>query len=52
MARRARSQTKLPIESYEHRDKEQVNNPPVGLVTPEVDDRGIESPCGLSPCEG
>ncbi len=37
MARRARSQTKLPIESYEHRDKERVNNPPVGLVTPETD---------------
>ena len=37
MARRARPQTKLPIESYEHRDKERVNNPPVGLVTPETD---------------
>ena len=37
MARRARSQTKLPIESYDHRDKERVNNPPVGLVTPETD---------------
>ena len=37
MARRARSQSKLPIESYEHRDKERVNNPPVGLVTPETD---------------
>ena len=28
---------KRPIESYEHRDKERVNNPPVGLVTPETD---------------
>ena len=37
MARRTRSQTKLPIESYDHRDKERVNNPPVGLVTPETD---------------
>ena len=44
MARRARSQTKLPIESYEHRDKERVNNPPVGLVTPETDrDSGSKS---------
>ncbi|MEZ0396690.1 MAG: site-specific DNA-methyltransferase [Anaerolineales bacterium] len=28
---------KRSIESYEHRDKERVNNPPVGLVTPETD---------------
>ena len=25
------------IESYEHRDKKRLNNPPVGLVTPETD---------------
>ena len=25
------------IESYPHPDKERVNNPPVGLVTPESD---------------
>ena len=38
MARRARSrQTKRPIESYDHRDKERLNNPPVGLVTPGTD---------------
>jgi len=29
--------TKKPIEQYEHRDKQRVNNPPVGLVTPETD---------------
>ena len=29
--------TKRPITSYEHRDKERVNNPPVGLVTPRTD---------------
>jgi adenine-specific DNA-methyltransferase len=29
--------TKRPIESYEHRDKQRVNNPPVGLVTPATD---------------
>ena len=28
---------KRPIESYEHRDKDRPNNPPVGLVTPETD---------------
>ena len=37
MARRTRSQSKLPIESYDHRDKERLNNPPVGLVTPDTD---------------
>jgi hypothetical protein len=28
---------KRPIESYEHTDKQRINNPPVGLVTPETD---------------
>ncbi len=28
---------KKPIEQYEHKDKERLNNPPVGLVTPETD---------------
>lgn len=28
---------KKPIEQYEHKGKERVNNPPVGLVTPETD---------------
>ena len=28
---------KKPIEHYEHKDKKRVNNPPVGLVTPETD---------------
>ncbi|MFS8911023.1 DUF559 domain-containing protein [Synechococcus sp. H60.3] len=32
-----KTDTKRAIESYEHRDKERVNNPPVGLVTPEND---------------
>ena len=35
--RRATYQAKRPIQSYEHRDKERLNNPPVGLVTPETD---------------
>lgn len=29
--------TKRPIKNYEHSDKKRVNNPPVGLVTPETD---------------
>jgi len=29
--------TKRPIERYEHTGKKRVNNPPVGLVTPETD---------------
>lgn len=32
-----RSSNKRVIESYEHRDKQRVNNPPVGLVAPETD---------------
>ncbi len=28
---------KKPIEQYEHKDKQRVNNPPVGLVTPDTD---------------
>src|SRR5579859_4548523 len=29
--------TKRPIDRYEHKGKMRVNNPPVGLVTPETD---------------
>ena len=36
MARKKKS-TSRPIESYEHSDKQRVNNPPVGLVTPDTD---------------
>jgi adenine-specific DNA-methyltransferase len=32
-----KTENKRSIESYEHRDKERVNNPPVGLVTPDTD---------------
>ncbi|MGD9896065.1 MAG: site-specific DNA-methyltransferase [Candidatus Methylacidiphilaceae bacterium] len=28
---------KRPIKSYEHRDKQRINNPPAGLVTPDTD---------------
>jgi adenine-specific DNA-methyltransferase len=37
MARKKNPNTKRPIESYEHLDKQRVNNPPVGLVTPHTD---------------
>lgn len=29
--------SRRPIERYEHSDKKRINNPPVGLVTPETD---------------
>jgi adenine-specific DNA-methyltransferase len=32
-----RKPPKRPIERYEHSDKKRINNPPVGLVTPETD---------------
>jgi adenine-specific DNA-methyltransferase len=31
------TRTKRPIERYEHKGKKRINNPPVGLVTPETD---------------
>lgn len=34
---RERKSSKKPIEQYDHRDKKRVNNPPVGLVTPDTD---------------
>ncbi len=34
---RTRKNAKRNIESYAHADKERVNNPPVGLVTPDTD---------------
>ncbi len=29
--------SKKHIEQYDHKDKQRVNNPPVGLVTPDTD---------------
>ena len=37
MPRRKTAKKKKPIENYDHRDKERLNNPPVGLVTPQTD---------------
>ncbi len=46
---RKKGDTKRLIESYEHRDKNRVNNPPVGLVTPETDpDAGQKTDCTVT----
>lgn len=37
MARGKIDGNKRVIESYDHRDKQRANNPPVGLVTPDTD---------------
>src|SRR4030065_1052286 len=34
---RSKKNGKKPIEQYEHKGKERLNNPPVGLVTPDAD---------------
>lgn len=34
--------TKKPIEQYEHKDKERLNNPPVGLVDAHTDNGGLK----------
>jgi adenine-specific DNA-methyltransferase len=40
MARGSKADTKRKVESYTHRKKKRVNNPPVGLVTSETDRDG------------
>jgi adenine-specific DNA-methyltransferase len=37
MAKGRGSKNKKPIEQYDHKDKKRLNNPPVGLVTPQTD---------------
>jgi adenine-specific DNA-methyltransferase len=37
MTRGKKKSDKKPIEQYDHKGKERLNNPPVGLVTPETD---------------
>jgi len=50
MARKKTTESKRPIESYEHQDKQRVNNPPVGLVTPETDpDAGAKKTYAYDP---
>jgi adenine-specific DNA-methyltransferase len=44
MARRKPETSNRPVESYQHPDHERLNNPPIGLVTPETDpDAGVKS---------
>lgn len=38
MAMKRTKSDKRPIEQYSHADKKRVNNPPVGLVTPDTDE--------------
>jgi adenine-specific DNA-methyltransferase len=50
MAKKKRTETKKPIESYEHKGKQRVNNPPVGLVTPDTDpDAGAKKTYAYDP---
>ncbi len=49
MAARRRAQSKRRIESYDHRDKGRLNNPPVGLVTPDTDKDAGKRTCGYDP---
>ena len=49
MSPRKKPPVKRPIESYDHRDKERVNNPPVGLVTPDTDKDGSERTYAYDP---
>jgi adenine-specific DNA-methyltransferase len=50
MARKKKSESKRPIETYEHRDKQRINNPHVGLVTPETDpDAGAKKTYAYDP---
>ena len=49
MASRKKPPVKRPIESYDHRDKERVNNPPVGLVTPDTDKDDSEKTYAYDP---
>ena len=38
-----------PVENYTHPDKERINNPPVGLVTPETDKDGDHNAYAFDP---
>ena len=50
MATRKRTKPdKRPIEQYSHPDKKRVNNPPVGLVTPETDQKETQRTYAYDP---
>src|SRR5690242_7781054 len=46
--KRAKS-AKRPIEQYSHADKKRVNNPPVGLVTPDTDQKDTKRAYAYDP---
>ena len=41
--RKLSSPSKKPIQQYEHSDKKRLNNPPVGLVTPDTEPTKTET---------
>ena len=41
---------KKPIAQYEHKDKQRINNPPVGLVNPDTDPDVLVLSDGLFLC--
>ena len=41
--------SKKPIEQYKHTGKERINNPPVGLVTPDTDRESGKKPYAYDP---
>jgi adenine-specific DNA-methyltransferase len=50
MARMKNLDNERPIEAYEHKDKQRINNPPVGLVTPDTDpDAGTKKSYAYDP---
>ena len=49
MARKKKPESSRPIESYEHKGRERLNNPPVGLVTPETDPDAGQKTCAYDP---
>jgi len=49
MANKKKASRKRPIESYDHKDKHRVNNPPAGLVTPDTDPDGYEKRYAYDP---
>jgi len=50
MARGKKTENERPIETYEHKDKQRVNNPPVGLATPDTDpDVGVKKTHAYDP---
>jgi len=49
MARGKSTKTERPIESYQHTEHERLNNPPVGLVTPDTDPDASQNTLHLRP---